>query len=406
MSELVDIKPISTTHYLKVTELTKEDLKVELDLSIVAPVTGFSPAYISRALGKRGKKVSLADVIRLLELDNFSETFIPRSRIPHFLLSYTQKNSEKVSLDSIDDYKLILGSVPDALGAIPDKSIQCVVTSTPYWGLRTYEGNYSVEWADGEKCMYGHESTPEGFVRHSVEILFNLQRVLKKEGSVWWNVMDSYNTRTQVRGSASETLRAMQGKDPRSWKEHSMRRYSAGHSFLKDGEQSLIPQRIAERASRIGYWTKSIITWKKIGSMPETVATRVTRELEHIIHLSLDRSPYFNKSIYNRLDKRLGGRNNGFEAEKITDVWSLATSSGGKGHGAQFPLSLPGRCIALSSKKGDLILDPFVGVGTAVAAARALDRKAIGIDMSKEYIETAENLLKNPDLRHKQIELL
>ena len=77
-------------------------------------------------------------------------------------------------------------------------------------------------------------------------------------------------------------------------------------------------------------------------------------------------------------------------AEKITDVWCLPTSTGKNGHGAEFPLALAGRCIALTSRKGDLVLDPFVGSGTTALAAVALGRRCLGYDISKKYIDVAE----------------
>jgi len=71
-------------------------------------------------------------------------------------------------------------------------------------------------------------------------------------------------------------------------------------------------------------------------------------------------------------------------------VWVLPTSSGRDGHGAQFPIALPGRCIALSTKADDTVLDPFVGAGNSGVAAVALGRKFIGFDVSKEYLAIAE----------------
>jgi DNA modification methylase len=264
-----------------------------------------------------------------------------------------------------------------------------VITSTPYWGLRMYEDSVMVTWADGELCAYGHEQTPEGFIRHTTEILHLLRPALKQDGSVWWNLMDSYNTRTQIRGNAVEALRAMQGLDGRKWHDHEARRYSAGHSYLKDGEQCMIPSRVAERASRIGYHVKSIITWAKQSSLPEPQNSRVSRGLEYVIHLSPTRTPKFDKGAYRRVATALGGRAVGYEPDKLSDVWVLPTSTGG-GHGAQFPVSLPGRCIALSTDPGDVVLDPFVGSGNSGVAARALGRKFVGVDVSAQYLATAD----------------
>lgn len=182
----------------------------------------------------------------------------------------------------------------------------------------------------------------------------------------------------------------MQGHDKKSWKDHKYKRYSAGHSFLQDGEQCLIPQRIAERASRIGYFVKSVISWCKTASMPEPQQSRVSRNVEYVLHLTTQRTPLFNKEAYLTLSADFGGRQP-FESEKLSDFWHLPTSSGGNGHGAQFPLQLPGRCIALSTNEGDIVLDPFIGSGTTAIAASLLGRSYIGFDIADEYIRTAND---------------
>jgi hypothetical protein len=229
-----------------------------------------------------------------------------------------------------------------------------------------------------------------------VELLHLLKPALTDDGSVWWNLMDTYNTRTPIRGSSREKLRAMRD-DPEyalGWTEHAACRHSAGHMYLVDGELTMIPARIAQRASRIGYRVKSYITWNK-DSTPEPVKSRVTRQAEIILHLSAGTTPYFNKSVWAGLDKRLGGWNAPYEsAEKITDVWYLPTANGTNGHGAEFPISLPGRCISLTSKRGDIVLDPFVGSGTSAIAAIELDRLCIGFDTSQTYLERARSRVK------------
>ncbi len=305
-----DIYPRTPIAFLR-RDYTEHELGRNFNLDVVAAVTGMSETYITRVFPGRNRKLGLRDTLSLLDLDAFSETFIPRSRIPQYLLSQASEPIEQAkdtTLPLPDRWELVHGSAKELLARLPAASIQCVVTSTPYWGTRLYEDWVEVEWADGEVCPFGHEQTPEGFIRHTIELLYLLKPAITQDGSVWWNLMDTYNTRTQIRGNAAETLRAMQGNDNRGWHDHACRRYSAGHSYLQDGEQCLIPQRVAERASRIGYWVKSMITWKKVNSMPETVATRVTRELEYITHLSVQRSPYFNKECYNTLPVELGGR--------------------------------------------------------------------------------------------------
>jgi hypothetical protein len=129
--------------------------------------------------------------------------------------------------------------------------------------MRVYQNERSVRWADGESCPYGFEQTPEGFIRHTIELLVLLKPAMTETGSVWWNVMDTYNTRTPIRGNARERLDEMSAKpgSRRGWTEHGAVRHSAGHMYLNDTELAPIPSRIAERASRVGYKLKVSAGW-------------------------------------------------------------------------------------------------------------------------------------------------
>ncbi|RDV46348.1 site-specific DNA-methyltransferase [Leifsonia sp. ku-ls] len=356
----------------------------------VAPLVGMQAPFIRRAVG-HDRALSVEEVILLLDQDAYAETFVPRSRV----LDYLMSEQEQPAVDQYENpkrYDLVHEDCLSFVRRLADESINCIVTSTPYWAMRVYKESRAIAWADGDVAPYGHEQTPEGFVRHTVEILHALSRVLTRDGSIWWNVMDTFNTRTQIRGSAVEALRAMQGGEHyKLWSEHEYRRYSAGHSYLKDGEQVGIPAMIAQRASRLGLFVKGTITWAKTATLPEPQKSRVSRQLEYVIHISKQRTPKFDKEAYGRLSTTLGGRNELLETAKLSDVWVIPTSSGGDGHGAQFPLALPGRCIALSTEPGDVVFDPFVGSGTSVVAALALGRRAIGTDTAREYLATAES---------------
>ena len=396
---LRDIHPRSPVAALR-RDHPQAALDRTFDASLIRALTGMRPAFISRVIGHYSSTLTLSDVLLLLDQDAFHETFVPRSRIPNYLLSLASAAAAKSNSSSpmgtrtdIDGHCLVKGSASDLIPTLPSGSIQCVVTSTPYWGTRIYEQRSSQLWADGEECPFGHEQTPDGFIRHTIEILYLLRHVLARDGSVWWNLMDVYNTRTQIRANASETLNAMRGNDRRRWTDYSCRRYSAGHAFLKDGEQCGIPGEVASRLSRIGYYVKSLISWKKAGSLPETVASRVTRELEYIIHASQIRAPRFHKERFLTLPTTIGGRNTKYEAEKLTDVWHFATARGLDGHGAQFPVALPARCIALSTEIGDVVLDPFTGSGTTSVAALLTGRKSLGFDVSDYYLDVAKRRL-------------
>ena len=370
-----------------VVRFDKQMTEGMFDVSDVAVVVGMQPTFIRKVVGKK-KSLSCNDVCELLEQDAFSETFVPRSKVIDFLLQ--QKTEVKSEKQVIRESNCVLqGDSLRLIGQLPDRSVQCVVTSTPYWAMRVYDGMKDSVWADGEVCPFGLEQTPEGFVRHSVEVLYRLKSKIMENGSIWWDVMDTFNTRTQIRSNAAEALHAMQGKDKKRWSEHSHLRYSAGHSFLKDGEQCFVPFRIAERASRIGYFVKSIISWCKSSSLPEPQQSRVSRNVEYVLHFAVQRMPKFYKERYLTTDSTLGGKQVA-ESEKLSDFWYLPTSAGRDGHGAQFPLQLPGRCISISTDPGDLVLDPFAGAGTTLMAARQLKRRYLGFDMSAEYVKLAK----------------
>lgn len=385
-----DIKPQTPIAALRRDDYSS--LRSRYSLDIVAKAVGMSTTFIRKIVGRRDE-LTVTEVLDLLDQDAFRETFAPRSRVIDFLENNLAVDVSVNVIPNPSDFEFRLGHALDLIRSVPTESVQCVVTSTPYWGTRIYEDTHTAVWADGAICPYGHEQTPESFIRHTVEVIDELSRILTYDGSIWWNVMDSFNTRTQIRSSASEALRAMKGKDKRRWSEHPLRRYSAGHSYLKDGEQCLIPAMIAERASRIGLFVKTMVTWAKISSLPEPQTSRVSRNLEYIIHLTKQRTPKFSRAAYLNSDSEFGGRNDRYESEKLSDVWVLNTSTGRDGHGAQFPTSLPGRCIALTTEPGDLVLDPFVGSGNSGVAAIYHGCRFIGFDVSQTYLSIAKERL-------------
>jgi len=389
-----DIKPCTPISCLKREEFLGYPGKFAQ--AIVSDAVGMSKNFIRQVVG-HSNSLNAQDVLNLLEQDAFSETFVPRSKVLSYLIRRNASELEQVEAESLTlgDMTLLKGNALNLIQHLPQRSVHCVITSTPYWAMRLYDEMEPVVWADGEICPFGMEQTPEGFIRHSVEVLSLLKPAMAQDGSVWWNIMDTFNTRTQIRSNSVEALHAMQGKTKTGWTEYDCRRYSAGHSYLKDGEQCLIPMKIAERASRIGYYLKTFISWTKTSTLPEPQNSRVSRNVEYIIHLSLQRTPRFYKEAYRALPAKLGGKNGILESDKLSDFWHLPTSTGRDGHGAQFPLALPGRCIALTTKEGDLVVDPFVGAGTSAIAAQMLERRFVGFDISEKYLATARmRLLK------------
>jgi hypothetical protein len=291
-----DITPRSPVDRLK-RDYSKKELQREFDAELVAAVVGMSRAFITRALdrpGTRPKTFTLAEVLILLDVDGFQETFIPRSKIPKYLLEDSAAPPSEIpalqrSSRTIGDVKLVVGNARDLLPRLEPASVQCVTTSSPYWGMRVYDNERNIRWADGESCPYGFEQTPEGFIRHTIELLVLIKPAITKTGSVWWNIMDTYNTRTPIRGNARERLDAMSDApgSRKGWTEHGACRHSAGHMYLDDTELSSIPARIAHpasatnsRASSPGASTRQRPNQPRAGSRakPSTCCTCRSRE--------------------------------------------------------------------------------------------------------------------------------
>jgi DNA modification methylase len=407
-----DIKPFSETDRLADRLPAEDDLQREIDFCLASAVLGMSSAYIGRALGRPGTRprtLTLGQIIDLLDVDGYQETFVRRSQVPHYLLDQaTNTTTPAIDGRTQVEPQVAHGNARDLLRRLVPGSVQTVVTSTPYWGMRIYENTRPVKWADGAHCVYGFEQTPESFIRHSVELLYLLRPALTADGSVWWNVMDTYNTRTPIRGSASQRLTAMGGtrESQKGWTEHEACRHSAGHMYLNDGEQCSIPARIAERASRIGYRLISCITWNKHNSSPEPVRNRVTRNAEYILHLSPGtKPPLFRKDAWKELNPEDGGPSKFESKDRITDVWALPVAKGRDGHGAAFPPALASRCITLSSNAGDVVLDPFVGSGTTALVADRLQRRCVAFDISDKYVELTRSRLRDSAGKVKPVRL-
>ncbi len=217
------------------------------------------------------------------------------------------------------------------MDAIADGSIQCVVTSPPYWGLRKYAGvpdliwggdpDCDHEWAEeilsgrtrtdnhkewanrivagdpppdapsikvsqGAFCQcgawrgsYGHEPTPELYVEHTVEVLREVWRVLRDDGVVFWNIGDSYARHGGEAGGGNRALLHMEGK------QHRMTNVPAA-SGLKVKDLVLMPFRVTLAAQADGWWVRSVIIWDKANPMPESVRDRPTTSHEYIIMLT------------------------------------------------------------------------------------------------------------------------
>jgi DNA modification methylase len=261
-----------------------------------------------------------------------------------------------------------------------------------------------VVWADGTTDGLGEEPTVDGYVRHSLEVLRYIKRVLRDDGTIWWNIGDTYQTRAYLRESSTERLRAFEGNRRDTWRKYPNKRYSSGHPFLKDKDLTLVPFMIAHGAERIGLYVRSVIVWSKDNTIPEPAGDRPTTTHEYILLMAKSRfykyykDRGFERAKTGEVIKRLNGREKfTIEGERnLRTVWQFPTSSRHGEHTAAFPLELPLRCLSLSTDSGDLVFDPFVGSGTTLAAAKLLGCHYFGCDILGQCIKDSERRLRAP----------
>ena len=321
----------------------------------------------------------------------------------------------------MESNKIYQGNCLEQLNKIDDNSIQCVVTSPPYWGLRDY----------GVKGQIGLEPMPEDYVNNLIKVFSEVKRVLRQDGTIWLNLGDTYCSGGTQRFD-NENYGGLGEKqiDTRILGRGRINK----HPFLKPKDLCGIPFRVAfALQERLGLYLRQAIIWHKPNAMPSSVNDRPTTDYEFIFLLSKsDRYYYDADSIrephkldsvkracrartsnklkaknyaisylgenvgYDNMEEKLkngelrsvnkGGRNN-------RAVWSITLKPYSEAHFATFPPELPRRCILAGSKEGDIILDPFAGAGTTLMAAKYLGRKYIGIELSKEYITLINKLI-------------
>lgn len=390
-----------------------------IDIRDAAELTGLSQKYLRKLI--RSKKIKSAksqDSILLLWTD--VQQLASQQR--PFWVSLP----ESASFDSVADTNLLLhtdtdekpvfypeehfhdrievGNCVDWMRRMPSNIIQSVVTSPPYWGVRKYPGELQVAWSDGSTIALGEEATVDGYVSHTLEVLRHLKRVLREDGTIWWNIGDTYQTRAYLRESSTERLRAFEGDRTDTWSQYPNKRYSSGHPYLKDKDLTLVPFLIAIGAEHLGFYVRSVIVWYKDNTVPEPVKDRPTTSHEYILLLAKSRFYKYDKrreteaSVTGEVIERVNGKDEYrmVSERQLRTVWQFPTSSKHGDHTAAFPLELPLRCLRLTTTPGDLIFDPFAGSGTALAAAKLLGCRYFGCDLVEEFVSDARRRLLNP----------
>ncbi|MCH8137007.1 MAG: site-specific DNA-methyltransferase [Proteobacteria bacterium] len=274
------------------------------------------------------------------------------------------------------------------------ESVQCVVTSPPYYGLRDYQ-------VEGQ---IGLEDTPEDYVAKMVEVFAEVKRVLKNDGVLWLNLGDSYGAQ---KGKGFNTHAEVGGTN-RVTKMQDVCGDINVNTGLPPKNLIGIPWRVAFALQADGWWLRQDIIWHKPNPMPESVTDRCTKAHEYIFLMTKSAKYFYDadaiaeKSIdpednraarekmYGRLDPHIKCINPAtaktYPMRNKRSVWTMNTQPFPAAHFATFPMELPTTCIKAGSKTGDTILDPFAGAGTTLLAAKNLHCKAIGIELNPDYI--------------------
>lgn len=265
----------------------------------------------------------------------------------------------------LEESLMLEGDAILALQKLPSESVQCIVTSPPYWGLRDY----------GIEGQIGLEESLQQYINKLIAVFTEARRVLRNDGVLWLNIGDGYT-------SGNRGYRAPDKKNPA----RAMSVRPDTPEGLKSKDLLGIPWRLAFALQADGWYLRDDIIWNKPNAMPESVKDRPARSHEYIFMLT-KRSKYY----YDGEAVKENGRNR-------RTVWNVNTTPFPEAHFATFPPSLITPCILSSSHPSDFVLDPFFGSGTVGIVCQELSRRFVGIELNKEYIKIARNRLNASEL--------
>lgn len=293
--------------------------------------------------------------------------------------------------------QILQGDCLDVLKTLPDESVDCCITSPPYYGLRDY----------GVDGQIGLEETAEEYVNRLVTVFHEVKRFLKEDGTLWLNIGDSYAGNC----SRTSTGRAGMGLEREGI-------YSRKDAKSKD--LIGIPWMLAFALRADGWYLRQDIIWAKPNPMPESVKDRCTKSHEYLFLLSKSQKYYFDyraiqedslckddpRNGEGRIaydGKRTEGTDKHAQQSFVTvndkrnkrDVWTVAVQPTKEAHFATYPEALIEPCILAGSRDGGVVIDPFFGSGTTGRVAMRHGRDYIGIELNPEYIEIAKKRTQN-----------
>jgi site-specific DNA-methyltransferase (adenine-specific) len=287
----------------------------------------------------------------------------------------------------------ICGDSLEVMRGLKDESVDCVITSPPYWGLRDYG-------VDGQLGLEPHFNE---YIFKLIAIFDEVKRVLKKEGTCWVNLGDTYsgNKEGKTDAKVSDYL-----------KETTTRLHKK--AVIQEKCLCQIPSRFAIAMTDKGWILRNRIIWQKPNAMPSSVEDRFTVDYEDIFffvkskkyNFDTQRIPHKEVSLkriekpwHGKLTKghTLGGLKDGDmhkmchpDGRNMRAVWSVNTASLKEAHFATFPEALIEPMVLAGCPKGGVVLDPFFGAGTTGVVAKKLGRNYLVIELNPEYIKIAQ----------------
>ena len=258
-----------------------------------------------------------------------------------------------------DGSAFLIGDALTTLRRMPDSFVQTIVTSPPYWSLRDY----------GVVGQIGVDEKLPAYIASLTSVFKEARRVLRPDGILWLNIGDSYT-------SGNRKWRAPDRKNPA----RAMSVRPPTPEGLKDKELIGIPWRLALALQDSGWYLRAEIIWRKPNCQPESVQDRPTREHEQVFMFA--KSEHYHYDI-----ESIRGKN----GRRLRTVWDINTRPNkyANGHFATFPRELVARCISLTSREGDIVMDPFLGSGTTAVEALKVGRRVVGIELNPAYVDIA-----------------
>lgn len=318
--------------------------------------------------------------------------------------------------------KIYLGDSLNVLKSLDDNSIDCCVTSPPYYAQRDY----------GVDGQIGLEQTPEEYIKRLTEVFMEVYRVLKPQGTMWLNIGDSYWGGGWRGAEFNEHSGDVQKGSKGTHSGSSMPPLKGKNSVYKPKDLIGIPWLMAFSLRNQGWYLRQDIIWQKDCCMPESVTDRCTKSHEYIFLMSKSQRYYFDHEAIQepcadqrRTNYTAGSRSCGLnedrndndlgERSKIwkprvkqqadgdkqqtlyvrnkRSVWNVNPKPIREAHFATFPEELVSPCILAGCPQGGIVLDPFFGSGTTGIVANKLGRHYVGIELNPEYIKIAEKRL-------------